>query len=297
VIDRGTGTGSATHVASGKMIFFENGKLVPGPAGLLPPSTLAPAPPPFDPFALGLPSAIRPALPGTNRPPFWLPSASGSTGLTLPRSGLPLLGPATGLPLLPLPDALKGVPPPPAPLVVRAGMTLKEMREAQVLKRIFPNSRLLEEKFAAYDGFDGGTEKLRYHVDEVKGGQPILSVSRTISGANMISLKELDPPGPGVKGTVEERLVQNVNEAMEAAYQRTGQPIAGVRGQTPVTSTTDVYFRTTVENPSRISIVIQAPVDSPAAIETLDKLAKKTVAGDTRLHEMPPVDVQVVPVQ
>ncbi|HWE53582.1 MAG TPA: DUF4157 domain-containing protein [Bryobacteraceae bacterium] len=294
VIDRSTGTGSATHVASGKMIFFENGKLVNGPVGLLPPATPTP---PFDPFALGLPSATRPALPGANLQPFWLPSASGPTTLTLPPSGLPLLGPAVSLPLLPLPGPFKGLPPPPAPLVVRPGMTLKEMREAQVLKRIFPNSRLLEEKFGAYDGFEGGTEKLHYHVDEVKNGQPIISISRTISGAHMISLKELDPPGPGVRGTVEERLVQNVNGALEAAYQRTGQPIAGVRGQTPVTGTTDVYFRTTVENPSRISIVIQVPENSPAALKALDNLARQTVAGDTRLHEMPPVDVQVVPVQ
>ena len=290
VIDRSTGTGNATHVASGKMIFFENGQLVRGPIALLPQQTAVP--PPFDPFA-GVPSSTTPIFPGLNPQPFWLPSGTGAPLLTLPRGGTSLLGPPTGLPLLPPLGAPKLLPSAPPPLVVRPGMTLKEMREAQVLKQLFPGSRQLEEKYAAYDGFEGGTETLRYHVDEVKNGVPITVISRTISGANMISLKELDPAGPGVKGTVEERIVDNVHEALEAAYQRIGKPIVGVKGQTPVTGTTDVYLRTTVENPSKISIVIQVPEPVTKAMETA---AKQAVAADTRRLEMPPIDVQVVQV-
>jgi hypothetical protein len=288
VIDRSTGTGSATHVASGKTIFFQNGVLVKGPIAVLPQSTTAP---PFDPFALGLFSSTVPTLPGVN-PPLSLSPSTGVPLLPMPRGGLPLLGPMTGLPLLTYPGTIKLLPPAPPPaIVVPPGMTLKELREAEALSRLYPGSRQLEEKFPAYDGFEGGSEKVRFHVDEVKDGRPIMVTSRTITGAHMISLKELDPVGPTVKGTIEERIVQNVNDALEAAYQRIGKPIVGDKGRNPVSGTTDVYFRTTVEDPSRITIVIQVPQPVTPSMEAA---AQRYLLNDTRRLEMPPVDVQVV---
>ncbi|MDR3698742.1 MAG: DUF4157 domain-containing protein [Candidatus Sulfopaludibacter sp.] len=177
--------------------------------------------------------------------------------------------------------ASPGVPAPPP------GMTAKELREANVMKRIVPGSRPVEEKFPAYDGFAGGTEALSYHIDDVKQGEPIIVISRKITGANMISVKELDVPDV-------QHVLQNVDLAMKKAYEATGDPVRGKRGLTPVAGTNDVYYQTTVEDPSKISIIVQVPgTVTPAMV----KAANDAIANDLRRLEMPPIEVHVVPVQ
>jgi hypothetical protein len=184
-----------------------------------------------------------------------------------PGSGGPWPGPLLG------PDA-------PPPLTVRPGMTAKEMREAATILRHRPNGKPLPEKAGAYDGTEGGTETYDYHIDDVKNGQPIIVIGKTISGADAISLKELDVPD--VK-----HVVANVRDAINKAYQG---PAPAKRGWTPVPGTTDVYFRTTVKDPKKLTIIISVP---GTVTEEMKAAARAAVTQDLKYLELPPIEVIV----
>jgi hypothetical protein len=250
-------------------------------------------PPAVAPTSFVQPSGIS-AAPGLPRfgvgTPFLLPPA-GTSGLVLPGgvNPLPWVGtpgpivlpgtPIKGLlgPGSAAPQPTPGPSPPP-------GMTAKELREVAAMKLHRPNSKPLPEKAGAYDGTDGGTETLDYHVDDVKNGQPIITITKTITGADAISVKELDIPD--VK-----HVVDNVRLAIEKAYQG---PSPAKRGWTPVTGTTDVYFRTNVVNPKKITIIIQVP---GTVTDEMIEAGKAAVTKDLKYLELPSIEVIVQPVQ
>jgi len=104
VVDQEKKTIQATHAATGKTVFYENGQFAPGPAGLLPAKgggglVVDPLSPP------GKLNVIEPA-PGMNAPPdSLLPSPAPRVLDPLPTTGTgrPLLLPPAGGPVTPLP--------------------------------------------------------------------------------------------------------------------------------------------------------------------------------------------------
>jgi hypothetical protein len=300
ILDPHTNSGRFFNMATKEAIYFENGQVVRGPAGLLPPSAAGELP--LDPFGrIGLvPPPARPGaisiwpLPSGGREflPL-LPSPGAPSGFLLPVAPEPSLGSFGGsLPLLlPPGPTIKGLLPPwlniPRPLPP-PGMTAKEMAEGAALRPMRPNGRLLTEKSTAFDAFDGGDVRISYHIDDLKDGNPIIVMKRVISGADAISIKELDISDA-------KHVRDNVNDALANAWHHMHNPPLNEprRGRTPVAGTTDAYFRDEIRDPKKITVIIQAPGHITKEMEN----AAKAAAAAQQVNFSIPVEAFVQPVQ
>jgi hypothetical protein len=274
------GSGGETAVISGFKLVPARPALPPGsqPTFIWPSESV-----PFQPFAPPGRISVVP-LPGAGTPSSWLlpPATGGGTPPWAPWAGTPPLlqpgQPVYGL----LPPRASLVRPPPPP-----GMTAKEMGEAAALRPMRPNARVLSEKSRAYDAYDGGEVTIDYHIDDVKDGQPIIVMKRTISGADAITIKELDVPDVP-------HVVQNVKKALDNAWDHKISPSfrEPSRGREPVPGTKDVYFRDAIKDPKKITIIIQVP--GPVT-DQMVQAAKDVVAKEERF--LIPIEVIVQPVQ
>jgi hypothetical protein len=77
-----------------------------------------------------------------------------------------------------------------------------------------------------------------------------------------------------------------VRAAMKKAY---NQPVTRARARTPLPGT-NIYERTHVESPRKITIIVQVPGSVTKEMRTA---AAQVVATDTMAAELPPIEVIV----
>jgi len=167
------------------------------------------------------------------------------------------------------------------------GVSYGEAAEDAALRLHFPNAGLVPQKAAAYDGKQGGTSTY-YVTTEKKDGKPIIVLNEVSEGAHVMSIKTL------ISATATPELVrQNVNLALDKAYHKEQNPQLQrmpARTPSPTAGTTDAYKRVYINNPSRITIIIQVPGEVTPELEAA---AQQALATNTATEGLPPVDVIV----
>lgn len=187
----------------------------------------------------------------------------------------------------PAPAATQVPKSPPAP---PPGMSTGEVAEAAALKPSRPNATLLGEKAGGYDATEGGQKIVNSETNtKDRDGKPIVVRDVTIRGADAIQIKtvtQIDKFGQPSKKPLPDLVADNVRAAMKKAY---NQPVTRARARTPLPGT-NIYERTHVESPKKITIIVQVP--GPVTKEMRDAAAN-VVATDTMAAELPPIEVVV----
>jgi hypothetical protein len=138
-------------------------------------------------------------------------------------------------------------------------MSTGEAAEAAALKRSRPNATLLGEKAGGYDATEGGEKIINSETyTKDKKGTPIVVRDVTIRRADAIQIKtvtQIDKFGQPSPKPLPELVADNVRAAMRKAY---NQPVTRARARTPLAGT-NIYERTHVEAPKKITIIVQVP--------------------------------------
>jgi hypothetical protein len=170
-------------------------------------------------------------------------------------------------------------------------MSTGELDEANALKLHRAGGELLGEKTGGYDAHIGGKKILNSEVHQVdKKGNPIIVRDITLTAPDdIISIKtitQLDKYGQPTTKPLPDLVADNVKVAVKKAY---NQPVTRARARTPLPGT-NIYERTNVAAPKKITIIVQVP--GPVT-QAMRDAAAKALANDTRLAELPPVEVIV----
>jgi hypothetical protein len=170
------------------------------------------------------------------------------------------------------------------------GISTGEAAEAAALKPSRPNATLLGEKAGGYDATQGGRRIVNSETPTTdRDGKPIIVRDVTIRGADAIQIKtitQLDKFGQPSKKPIPELVADNVTAAMKKAY---NQPVTRARARTPLPGT-NIYERTHVESPRKITIIVQVP--GPVTPE-MRAAAARVVSTDTMAAELPPIEAIV----
>jgi hypothetical protein len=169
-------------------------------------------------------------------------------------------------------------------------MSTGEVAEAAALKPSRPNATLLGEKAGGYDATEGGQKIVNSETNtKDRDGKPIVVRDVTIRGADAIQIKtvtQIDKFGQPSKKPLPDLVADNVRTAMKKAY---NQPVTRARARTPLPGT-NIYERTHVESPKKITIVVQVP---GRVTTEMRAAAANVVATDTMAAELPPIEVIV----
>ena len=160
----------------------------------------------------------------------------------------------------------------------------------RALKPSRPKATLLGEKAGGYDATEGGQKIVNSETNtKDRDGKPIVVRDVTIRGADAIQIKtvtQIDKFGQPSKKPLPDLVADNVRAAMKKVY---NQPVTRARARTPLPGT-NIYERTHVESPKKITIIVQVP---GAVTKEMQAAAANVVATDTMAAELPPIDVVV----
>jgi Pre-toxin TG len=171
------------------------------------------------------------------------------------------------------------------------GMSTGEAAEAAALRQSRPNATLLGEKAGGYDATQGGEKVINYEVKTTdKSGNPIVVRDVTLRAPDdaiqIKTITQLDKYGRPSAKPLPQLVADNVRAAMKKAY---NQPVTRARARTPLPGT-NIYERTNVEAPKKITIIVQVPGE---VTQEMRDAASHVVKTDTMAAELPPIDVVV----
>ena len=188
--------------------------------------------------------------------------------------------PGQGAPLLDRPS-----------LPLAPGMSTGEADEAAALNLFRKDATLLGEKAGGYDATVGGEKIINSEKTTTdKGGKPIVVRDVTLRAPDdaiqIKTITQLNKYGEKVNTPLPDLVRRNTLDALKKAY---NQPVTRARSRTPLPGT-NIYERTNVEAPKKITIIVQVP--GPVTAE-MTAAAAQVVQNDTMVAELPPVEVIV----
>ena len=178
------------------------------------------------------------------------------------------------------------------PAVLAPGMSTGEAAEAAALNPSRPNATLLGEKAGGYDAIQGGKKIINSEVKtKDKAGNPIVVRDVTLKAPDdaiqIKTITQLKSSGEPTSKALPQLVADNVRAAMKKAY---NQPVTRVRARMPILVTKNIYERTNVEAPKKITIIVQVPCE---VTKEMRDAAAHVVVTDTMAAELPPIEVIV----
>ena len=177
----------------------------------------------------------------------------------------------------------------------KPGMSTGEMAEQAGLDKGRPGSTLLPDKTAGYDGTKGSTMTITGQTTRtvLRNGVKVTEtvVDITLEGGEAIQIKTVTGLGGGSTGAL---VLDNVKLAVDKAYKQANGELAIKASPQPLPGQPTVFPRTTIKNPTEITIIVQVGSEvSVAEMETARLASEAWVKASTKAAELPPVRVIV----